>query len=173
MKRHWRGGRRDVFAMGVLASMVASAYAQTRAEQDKAGPIVTVTGFRSSPALSASEKRDNVGLTDTVFSEDMGKFPDPNIADALARVPGVQVTRASIDGEGMNISIRGMGPAFTRVLLNGAPMASASGGATGAAASAPTAKWTWISCRRSCSAAPACTRASRPIWSRVAWHPHQ
>jgi TonB-dependent receptor len=94
-------------------------------------PVVKVTGFRSSLALSANEKRDNIGLSDTVFSEDMGKFPDPNIADALARIPGVTVTRASIDGEGMNISIRGMGAAFTRVLLNGAPMASASAGSWG------------------------------------------
>lgn len=94
-------------------------------------PSVTVSGYRSSLGLSAAEKRDNIGLSDTVFSEDMGKFPDPNIADALSRVPGVQVTRASIDGEGMNISIRGMGPAFTRVLLNGAPMASASAGSWG------------------------------------------
>ena len=136
MKKNWRSGRREVFVMGVMASLVASAYAQTPVEQDKSSPIVTVTGFRSSLALSANEKRDNVGLTDTVFSEDMGKFPDPNIADALARVPGVQVTRAAIDGEGMNISIRGMGPAFTRVLLNGAPMASASGGNWGGGVSA-------------------------------------
>jgi TonB-dependent receptor len=136
MTRNWRGGHRDVFTMGILAGLVASAYAQTPVEQDKTTQSVTVSGFRSSLALSANEKRDNVGLTDTVFSEDMGKFPDPNIADALARVPGVQVTRASIDGEGMNVSIRGMGPAFTRVLLNGAPMASASGGNWGGGVSA-------------------------------------
>ena len=136
MKNNWKGGHRDIFAMGLLASLVASAYAQTPAEQDNTAQVVTVKGYRSSLALSANEKRDNVGLTDTVFSEDMGKFPDPNIADALARVPGVQVTRATIDGEGMNISIRGMGPAFTRVLLNGAPMASASGGNWGGGVSA-------------------------------------
>ena len=135
MKSNWKGGR-DVFATSLLASLVAGAYAQTPAALDQAAPVVTIKGFRSSLALSANEKRDNVGLTDTVFSEDMGKFPDPNIADALARVPGVQVTRATIDGEGMNVSIRGMGPAFTRVLLNGAPMASASGGNWGGGVSA-------------------------------------
>ncbi|MBI1771025.1 MAG: TonB-dependent receptor plug domain-containing protein [Burkholderiales bacterium] len=99
-------------------------------------PTVTVSGYRSSLALSANEKYENIGLSDTVFSEDMGKFPDPNIADALGRIPGVKVTRAEIDGEGLNVSIRGMGPAFTRVLLNGAPMASASAGSWGGSISA-------------------------------------
>lgn len=144
------GSGDKVFVTTVLAGMIASAYAQAQqpaptpapasaAAADKEAaivPTVVVAGFRSSLALSAQEKRDNIGLSDTVFSEDMGKFPDPNIADALGRVPGVKVTRAEIDGEGLNISIRGMGPAFTRVLLNGAPMASASAGSWGGSISA-------------------------------------
>jgi TonB-dependent receptor len=154
------GSGREVFVLSLIAGMVSSAYAQTEPgpspaqaeasapaagkqsgkdadkQADKVMPTVTVSGYRSSLALSANEKRENNGLTDTVFSEDIGKFPDPNIADALSRVPGVQVTRASIDGEGMNISIRGMGSAFTRVLLNGAPMASASAGSWGGTISA-------------------------------------
>ncbi|MET0982997.1 MAG: TonB-dependent receptor [Telluria sp.] len=138
-----QGVHGKIFVTTVLAGMISSAFAQTTptataatSAQSTQGtetviPTVNVSGFRSSLALSAMEKRENIGLTDTVSSEDMGKFPDPNIADALARVPGVQVTRAGIDGEGLNISIRGMGPAFTRVLLNGAPMASASAGSWG------------------------------------------
>lgn len=149
------GRGRNVLALTVMAGMISAAWAQEQAPapapaspqpaatEGAATPenaplvkSVTVSGYRSSLALSANEKRDNIGLSDTVFSEDMGKFPDPNIADALARVPGVQVTRGSIDGEGLNISIRGMGPAFTRVLLNGAPMASASAGSWGGSISA-------------------------------------
>lgn len=145
-----QGVNGKIFITTVLAGMISSAFAQTTSSDAVAPstppaetaasatkdakpvvPVVVVSGFRSSLAESAAEKRENIGLTDTVSSEDMGKFPDPNIADALARVPGVQVTRASIDGEGLNISIRGMGPAFTRVLLNGAPMASASAGSWG------------------------------------------
>ncbi|NIA57715.1 TonB-dependent receptor [Massilia sp. TW-1] len=128
----------NVLLLTVLAGLVSSAYAQNNPDQDgkPVTPTVTVSGFRSSLALSANEKRDNVGLSDTVFSEDMGKFPDPNIADALARVPGVNVRRSEVDGEGMNISIRGMGPAFTRVLLNGAPITSASGSNSGGGISA-------------------------------------
>jgi TonB-dependent receptor len=121
--------------------MIASAYAQTppapaaaaSAPQAKAATLdtVTVTGYRSSLANSAREKREDVGLSETVFAEDIGKFPDASIADSLSRVPGVRVNRATIDGEGLNISIRGMGANFTRVLLNGAPMASASAGSWG------------------------------------------
>jgi TonB-dependent receptor len=155
-QRHLRPARK-VLALSILAGLMSGAYAQTAPAPDtpsqsqsdttdkqgakdsqaaNAGPVVSVTGFRSSLARSANEKRDNNGLTDTVFSEDIGKFPDPNIADALSRVPGVQVQRASIDGEGMTISIRGMGPSFTRVLLNGAPMAAASAGSWGGTISA-------------------------------------
>ncbi|MFZ6722878.1 TonB-dependent receptor [Undibacterium sp. Ji49W] len=142
----------EVFVTTVLAGLISSAYAQSvptpapapasstaaekEKEKEKVTPTVTVSGYRSSLALSANEKYENVGLSDTVFSEDMGKFPDPNIADALGRIPGVKVTRAEIDGEGLNVSIRGMGPAFTRVLLNGAPMASASAGSWGGSISA-------------------------------------
>jgi TonB-dependent receptor len=148
MKRNTKGAERrrrrcgrEVLVTTVIAGLVSSAYAQTEAPQKKEEDkqvtnIVTVAGYRSSLALSANEKRENIGLSDTVFSEDIGKFPDPNIADALSRVPGVTVRRAEIDGEGLNISIRGMGPAFTRVLLNGAPMASASAGSWGGSISA-------------------------------------
>jgi TonB-dependent receptor len=125
-------------ATGAAAAASPAQATDPAAGKDKKAfiPTVNVSGFRSSLALSANEKRDNNGLTDTVFSEDIGKFPDPNIADALSRVPGVQVQRAAIDGEGMTISIRGMGPSFTRVLLNGAPMAAASAGSWGGTISA-------------------------------------
>jgi TonB-dependent receptor len=133
-------GHRDWFAMTILAGLVSSAYAQTAPAAAPAGAqptnTVEVRGIRTSLALSAMEKQDNIGLSDSVFSEDLGKFPDPNIADALARVPGVTVSRSTLDGEGTNISNRGMGASFTRVILNGAPMASASGGGYGATPSA-------------------------------------
>ena len=79
--------RRNVFALTVLASLVSGAYAQTDPDDGEkpVPPTVTVSGFRSSLALSANEKRDNVGLSDTVFSEDMGKFPDPNIGGRRRR----------------------------------------------------------------------------------------
>src|SRR5437868_5000499 len=84
-------------AATVVAGLISSAHAQTtpppatppasspapddeQAAPQPAKPVVVVSGYRSSLALSANEKRENVGLSDTVFSEDIGKFPDPNIA---------------------------------------------------------------------------------------------
>jgi TonB-dependent receptor len=90
---------------------------------------VVVTGFRASLANSTNAKRESVGFSDTVFAEDIGKFPDLNIAESLNRMPGVQLTR-EINGEGLNVAIRGLGTNFTKVLLNGAQAAVASSGRT-------------------------------------------
>lgn len=90
---------------------------------------VTVTGYRKSLTESTEAKRDATGFLDQVNAEDIGKFPDTNIAEAFNRIPGITITR-DIDGEGTNISIRGLGTNFTKILLNGAPVAVASTGIT-------------------------------------------
>lgn len=115
---------RGALTVTVLAALVNQAYAQ-QAEPPKQLETVVVSGFRSSLAASAREKRDNIGLTDSIHAEDIGKFPDNNLAESISRVPGVQVNR-DVTGEGLNIQVRGLGANFTRILLNGAPVASAS-----------------------------------------------
>lgn len=90
---------------------------------------VVVTGFRSSLAQATTAKRNSTGFTDSIFAEDIGKFPDTNLAESLNRIPGVQLTR-EINGEGLNISVRGLGTNFTKVLLNGAQISVASSGRT-------------------------------------------
>jgi len=92
---------------------------------------VIVTGFRASLADSTNAKRAAVGFSDAVFAEDIGKFPDTNIAEALNRIPGVTITR-EIDGEGIGVQIRGLGQNFTKILINGNPIAVASTGPTDA-----------------------------------------
>lgn len=92
---------------------------------------VVVTGFRQSLASSTAAKRDAVGFVDAIFAEDIGKFPDTNIAESFNRIPGITINRET-SGEGLNIAIRGLGTNFTRVLLNGAPVAVASTGRTDA-----------------------------------------
>ncbi|EJL25787.1 TonB-dependent receptor [Caulobacter sp. AP07] len=90
---------------------------------------VVVTGFRKSLADATNAKRESVAFTDSVFAEDIGKFPDLNIAESLNRIPGIQLTR-EINGDGLNIAIRGLGTNFTKVLLNGSQIAVASSGRT-------------------------------------------
>jgi TonB-dependent receptor len=93
---------------------------------------VVVTGFRRSLADSTAAKRDSVGFVDAIFAEDIGKFPDTNIAESFNRIPGVTINR-EITGEGLNVAIRGLNTNFTRVLLNNAPVAIASAGQDNAA----------------------------------------
>jgi len=90
---------------------------------------VVVTGFRASLQSSTNAKRESVGFSDSIFAEDIGKFPDTNLAESFNRIPGITITRET-SGEGLNIAIRGLGTNFTRVLLNDAPVSVASTGRT-------------------------------------------
>lgn len=119
------GGR--IIQLTMLATLVPAAWAQ----EAPAEPVQTVkvTGYRGSLESSARDKKEATGFQDSIFAEDLGKFPDTNIAESLNRIPGVQVTR-DISGEGVNVQIRGLGTSFTKVLLNGAPVAVASTGST-------------------------------------------
>jgi len=92
---------------------------------------VVVTGYRKSLTQSTDAKREATGFIDQINAEDIGKFPDTNIAESFNRIPGITITR-DITGEGTDISIRGLGTNFTKVLLNGAPVAVASTGTTDA-----------------------------------------
>jgi TonB-dependent receptor len=88
---------------------------------------VVVTGFRRSLADATAAKRESVGFVDSVFAEDIGKFPDTNLAESFNRIPGINISR-EITGEGLNVAIRGLNTNFTRVLLNNAPVAIAAAG---------------------------------------------
>ncbi|MEI9928284.1 MAG: TonB-dependent receptor plug domain-containing protein [Sphingomonas sp.] len=90
---------------------------------------IVVTGYRGSLQSSTNAKKNSTGFTDTIFAEDIGKFPDTNIAESFNRIPGVTISRETT-GEGQEVAIRGLGTNFTRVLLNGAPVAIASTGRT-------------------------------------------
>ena len=93
-----------------------------QADADGTAGDIVVTGIRGSIASSAAQKRDAVGILDAISSEDLGKFPDANVAESLQRIPGVAIDRTN--GEGAQVSVRGLGPAFNTVLFNGRSFAS-------------------------------------------------
>jgi len=118
-----------ILAAGLIGS---AAFAQGNTQGGQQGDeAIVVTGIRASLNNAATAKENNVGFSESIFADDIGDFPDTNLAESFNRVPGIQITR-EITGEGLNIAIRGLGTDFTRVLLNGAPVAIASTGRTDA-----------------------------------------
>lgn len=90
------------------------------AAPDESGTVeelVVTGGFASSLARALDEKREAPNVVDAISAEDIGKFPSNNIAEALQRVPGVAITRDR--GEGLFVRVRGLGPNFQIVTLNG------------------------------------------------------
>lgn len=86
------------------------------------GGDIVVTGTRASLARSLDAKRAADSIVDVVTAEDIGKFPDANVAETLQRIPGVSIDREA--GEGRFASVNGLGPDFVSVLINGRQMAN-------------------------------------------------
>lgn len=86
------------------------------------GNDIIVTGIRASLASSARIKRDANQIVDSITATEVGKFPDTNIAESLQRITGVAIDRSG--GEGQFITVRGLGPEFNTVLVNGRVMAT-------------------------------------------------
>jgi TonB-dependent receptor len=111
--------RRSTIAQAISlilgTSVAVPAFAQETIEE------VVVTGIRGSLTSSMNLKRDAQGVIDGIVAEDIGKFPDTNLAESLQRISGVSIDRSSI-GEGQRVTVRGVGPDFNLVLLNGRQM---------------------------------------------------
>ena len=84
-----------------------------------------VIGVRGSLMRSMDRKRDAIGLVDAITAEDIGKFPDQNLAEALQRIPGISISRTN--NEGSQITVRGFGPEFNLVTFNGRTMPTQGG----------------------------------------------
>ncbi|MFT5851046.1 MAG: iron complex outermembrane receptor protein [Colwellia sp.] len=107
----------------ILASLtMAEALAQEEVLAQTEIEVIEVRGIRSSIVAGLDLKRDSTNIVDAVSAEDMGKFPDANLAEALQRIPDISIDRDG--GEGRKVTIRGMGPEFNSVLLNGRKVAS-------------------------------------------------
>jgi len=95
---------------------------------------VVVTGFRSSLQKALNLKQQAIGVRDSIVAEDIGKFPEANVAESLQRVPGVILNRDDSSGEGQRISIRGLPTDYSVTTLNGAPVNTTSTSTIGSAA---------------------------------------
>ncbi|WP_240464808.1 TonB-dependent receptor [Paraferrimonas sp. SM1919] len=115
---------KNKIATAVLAVLSSVAVAPSSAQEgSEAKPeIIEVKGIRGSLGRAMDSKREANGVVDSISAEDIGKFPDTNLAESLQRITGVSIDRSG--GEGQLITVRGFGPQFNTVLVNGRQMAS-------------------------------------------------
>ena len=104
-------------AFGQAASGLGDQPAANAPQTDSQAEIV-ITGFRASLNSALNQKKNATAAIDSIVAEDVGKFPDSNLAESMQRIPGVALSRGD-GGEGRNISVRGLGAQFTRVRING------------------------------------------------------
>ncbi|MES1202217.1 MAG: TonB-dependent receptor, partial [Pseudomonadota bacterium] len=126
------------WGLSLVALAAAATFSGAAVAQDAQAPAATadadsdqivITGFRASLAAAVDIKRNSVSAVDAIVAEDIAKFPDLNLSESIQRIPGVAITRSG--GEGRQVSVRGLGPQFTRVRINGMEALS-TGGSTDA-----------------------------------------
>jgi len=114
----------SVVASTALAGFSSASYGQ--AADDGMLEEVYVTGIRASLERAMDIKREASGVVDAISAEDIGRFPDANLAESLQRVPGVSIDRSA--GEGNAVTVRGFGPQYNLVTTNGRQMPSSNDG---------------------------------------------
>ncbi len=116
---------KNKLSSAVIMAMSSLAAAQAVAQDAASGALeeVVVTGVRASLERAMDVKRDSSGVVDAISAEDMGKFPDTNLAESLQRITGVSINR--VNGEGSEVTVRGFGGGFNLVTLNGRQLPAA------------------------------------------------
>ncbi|AMJ93361.1 TonB-dependent receptor [Alteromonas stellipolaris] len=94
------------------------------AQEDKSVEVIEVKGIRGSLTSAMDIKRDSSGVVEAISAEDIGKFPDTNLAESLQRITGVSIDRTN--NEGNQVTVRGFGPSFNLVTLNNRQMPNSS-----------------------------------------------
>jgi iron complex outermembrane receptor protein len=125
IRRHVRAAL-GLFAGALALPVLAQEAPAAAAPQEEEVEEVVVTGFRASLNAALDDKRASAAAIDSIRAEDIAKFPDSNLAESVQRIPGVSIARDA--GEGRNLSVRGLGPQFTRVRINGMEAQSTTGG---------------------------------------------
>ncbi len=121
--------RFGMLALGASLAIGTTVSAQEQSEQEQSAEEtqeVTVTGYRAALRSALQTKRQSGVMVDAINSDDIADFPDANLAESLQRIPGISIDRDQ--GEGRTISVRGLGPEFTRVRINGLEALSTAGG---------------------------------------------
>jgi len=135
--QHGAAHMRTRIGLAMTASCLALAVAmpasaQQAGQNDIADDVTTadivVTGIRGSLQRNLDIKRESSGVVDVISAEDIGKFPDSNVAASLQRLPGVSIQRSGSRGEPQGISVRGFGGDFNETLIDGRRLSTASGG---------------------------------------------
>lgn len=127
----YRRNKLSEFIAAALATTVVmpAAMAQDANDEETVLEEVVVTGIRGSLERAMDIKRDSMGVVDAISAEDIGKFPTTNLAESLQRVPGVSIDRQN--GEGSKVTVRGFGPGFNLITLNGRTLPTATVGIIG------------------------------------------
>lgn len=115
--------RRRLTALTALSAVLGATGSAFAQEVEDDVDRVVITGIKGSLQSAVELKRDADQVVDAITAEDIGKFPTENVAEAVQRITGVQITRTR--GEGTSASIRGLPSEFTRVQLNGGTLSSA------------------------------------------------
>ena len=112
--------KKKVLASSVAVALAGSVVPVSAQETALIEEIIVEGGIRGSLTRSMDIKRDSAGVVDAISAEDMGKFPDSNLAESLQRITGVSINRER--GEGQQVTVRGFGPEYNLVTLNGRQM---------------------------------------------------
>lgn len=114
-------------SLAVAMALSGQVYSAEEKQTDESGvEVISITGLRSSLDRALATKKNANSLVDGIAAEDIGKFPDQNVAEALQRITGVSISRTN--GEGAQVTVRGFGPEFNQVRINNRLIASASVG---------------------------------------------
>ncbi len=108
-----------VFPIGNAVAQDTAPSAAETADEERVEDVIVVTGQRGSIINSLNEKELADSITDILSADQIGRLPDPNIAESLARIPGISFQRENDTGEGEFISIRGLDASYNTVLFDG------------------------------------------------------
>ena len=114
----------SIISFSAALGSATIANAQGNAASEEESDAIVVTGVRASLDRSIDLKRLSSGVVDGISAEDIGKFPDTNLAESLQRITGVSIDR--VNGEGSKVTVRGFGPGYNLVTLNGRAIPTAS-----------------------------------------------